>query len=745
MKPAFVRVIIDRGIRRELDYSVPDTLADRIAIGSRVRVPFRDKSALATVLATLDQSDAKGIRPIEALVGEAPTLSPSLLELAHWMSAYYCCPLEAVMRSLLPQVIRRAEISWKKQLVVQPLAKIDNGEIEKLRRRAPRQAELLEAIAKLDRPIPAAQLLKETSLDNQTLRALAKRGSIELREEAIERDPHGDEQFLASTNLELNPEQAAALKKIADALAAPESAKPILLHGVTGSGKTEIYLQSIRGALDRGQSAIVLVPEISLTPQTVERFKSRFAEMHEAVAVLHSHLSQGERHDEWHKIHSGRARIVIGARSAIFAPLKDLSLIIVDEEHETTYKQEEAPRYHARDVAVVRAKVEKCAVVLGSATPSLESYHNATIGKYDLVALTQRVDERQMPMMRIVDLRQERRKEKIAPILSEKLSQAIANRLEKREQTILFLNRRGFSTSLLCSNCGQARNCPNCSVALTFHRHPAVAGRLSCHLCGHTAAVPKKCPECGKDTLVYAGFGTEKVESTVTRLFPKAAVQRMDADSMTRKEAYRETLRNFRAGKIDILVGTQMIAKGLDFPNVTLVGIINADLALHLPDFRAGERTFQLLTQVAGRAGRGETPGEVFVQTYTPFSPSIQFARHHDFAGYFQQELEFRERCDFPPFKHAMLITARSEHEGRAKLSAETLVRRLKEALPAEFTLSDTTPAPLEKLQGQFRFHILLRGRAIMRLSRLVRETLEKLPLPEDVIATVDVDPYQLL
>jgi len=745
MKPAYVRVIIDRGIRRELDYSVPDTLADRIAIGSRVRVPFRDKSALATVLATLDQSDAKGIRPIEALVGEAPTVSPSLLELAHWMSAYYCCPLEAVMRSLLPQVIRRAEISWKKQLVVQPLAKIDNGEIEQLRRRAPRQAELLEAIAKLEKPISAAQLLRESSLDNQTLRALAKRGLIELREEAIERDPHADEQFIASANLELNPEQVAALKKVTDALATPDRAKPILLHGVTGSGKTEIYLQAIRNALDRGRSAIVLVPEISLTPQTVEHFKSRFAEMHEVVAVLHSHLSQGERHDEWHKIHSGRARIVIGARSAVFAPLKDIGLIIVDEEHETTYKQEEAPRYHARDVAVVRAKLEKCAVVLGTATPSLESYHNATTGKYDLVALTQRVDERQMPVMRIVDLRQERRKAKIAPILSEKLSQAIADRLEKREQTILFLNRRGFSTSLLCSNCGQARNCPNCSVALTFHRHPSVAGRLSCHLCGHTAAVPKNCPECGKDALIYAGFGTEKVESTVSQLFPKATVRRMDADSMTRKDAYRETLRNFRTGKIDILVGTQMIAKGLDFPNVTLVGIINADLALHLPDFRAGERTFQLLTQVAGRAGRGETPGEVFVQTYTPFSPSIQFARHHDFTGYFQQELEFRERCDFPPFKHAMLITARSEHEGRAKLSAETLVRRLREALPTEFTLSDATPAPLEKLQGQFRFHILLRGQAIVRLSRLVREALEKLPLPEDVIATVDVDPYQLL
>jgi primosomal protein N' (replication factor Y) len=465
----------------------------------------------------------------------------------------------------------------------------------------------------------------------------------------------------------------------------------------------------------------------------------------DAVAVLHSHLSEGERHDEWHKIHSGRARIVIGARSAIFAPLKNLGLIVVDEEHETTYKQEEAPRYHARDIAIVRAKIEKCVAVLGSATPSLESYHNAAIGKYRLVTLTQRIDEKQMPLMRIVDLRQERRKEKSATILSEKLRTAIAARLEKREQTILFLNRRGFSTSLLCSDCGEARNCPNCSVALTFHRHPAVAGRLSCHLCGHTAAVPKKCPACGKDTLIYAGFGTERVESTVSQIFPKAIVRRMDADSMTRKEAYRETLRNFRTGRIDILVGTQMIAKGLHFPNVTLVGIINADLALHLPDFRAGERTFQLLTQVAGRAGRGETSGEVFVQTYTPFSPSIQFARHHDFAGYFQQELEFRERCGFPPFKHAVLITVRSPHEGRAKLSAETLQRRLKEALPQEFILGDATPAPLEKLQGQFRFHILVRGEAIMRLSRLVRETVDKLPFPENVTVTIDVDPYQLL
>jgi primosomal protein N' (replication factor Y) len=794
-KANYVRVVVDRAIRRELDYSVPQSLAERVGVGSRVRVPFRDKSTLATVVAVPEHSEAKGIRPIEAIVGEAPILSEHLLELAKWIATFYCCPIETVVRTMLPQVIRRAQVGWKKQLFVRPGRNPDAEELEKLRKRAPRQAELLDAISKLEAPVRAAELLRQTSLDNQTLRALVKRGFAELREEAVMRDPHAHEQFIASSNLLLNEEQTRALNEIMQALDSPENARPILLHGVTGSGKTEIYLQAIRAALDCGRTAIVLVPEISLTPQTVERFKSRFSSVPDAVAVLHSHLSEGERHDEWHKIHSGRARIVVGARSAIFAPLKNLGLIVVDEEHETTYKQEEAPRYHARDVAVVRAKMEKCIVVLGSATPSLESYHNAAIGKYRLVTLAQRIDQKQMPLIRIIDLRQERRKEKAVAILSERLSQAIADRLQKREQTILFLNRRGFSTSLLCSNCGEARNCPNCSVALTFHRHSGASfqpasdvqvtnlrhsSRLSCHLCGHTAAVPKKCPACGQDALIYYGFGTEKVESTVAQLFPKAVVSRMDADSMTRKEAYRETLRNFRTGKIDILVGTQMIAKGLHFPNVTLVGIINADLALHLPDFRAGERTFQLLTQVAGRAGRGETPGEVFVQTYTPFSPSIQFARHHDFAGYFQQELEFRERCDFPPFKHAILITVRSTHEARAKLSAETLQRRLKEALaysaeaspkgraysaaptpgnlsglrssrpaakagPQEFILGDSTPAPLEKLQGQFRFHILIRGEAIVRLSRLVRETVDKLPLPEDVTVTVDVDPYQLL
>src|SRR5438876_1955151 len=400
-KPSYVRVIIDRAIRRELDYAVPEGLMNRVGVGSRVRVPFREKSALATVVAVTEQTEAKGIRLIEAVVGEAPILSEQLLELGRWIGACYCCAIETVMRSLLPQVIRRAEVGWKKQLFVQPARNIAQAEFEKLRRRAPRQAELLEAISKLENPIRAAELLRQTSFDNQTLRALARRGLVALRDQAVVRDPHGDEQFIATSNLVLNEEQILALDEIMRSFDVPANARPILLHGVTGSGKTEIYLQAIRAALNRERTAIVLVPEISLTPQTVERFKGRFADAQDTVAVLHSHLSEGERHDEWHKIHSGRAQIVIGARSAVFAPLQNLGLIVVDEEHETSYKQEEAPRYHARDVAIVRGKMENCVTLLGSATPSLESYYNATAGKYRLATLTQRVDQCQMPLIRV--------------------------------------------------------------------------------------------------------------------------------------------------------------------------------------------------------------------------------------------------------------------------------------------------------------------------------------------------------
>src|SRR5438067_2102061 len=418
MHSKFARVIIDRAIRRELDYAIPELLSERVSVGARVRVPFRDRKALATVVALLEETNAKGIREIEAVIGERPTLSKSLLELARWISNYYCCPIETVMRSLLPQVIRKAEVGWKKQQFVESGAAQSPETIEALRRRAPRQAELLAELNKANAPLPVAEILRLLSLNAATLRALAKRGLVKITERAVVRDPHAGEEFVPAPELVLNEEQTAAFAEIARAIASPETARPILLHGVTGSGKTEIYLHAIRETLKRDRTAIVLVPEISLTPQTVERFKSRFAESQNTVAVLHSHLSEGERHDEWHKIHSGRAHIVIGARSAVLAPLKNLGLIVVDEVHGTTYKQEEAPRYHARDVAVVRGKIKKSVVVLGSATPSVESYHKAANGKYRLLTLTQRVDQKQMPLMRIVDLRQERRKQKSAAILS---------------------------------------------------------------------------------------------------------------------------------------------------------------------------------------------------------------------------------------------------------------------------------------------------------------------------------------
>jgi primosomal protein N' (replication factor Y) len=560
--------------------------------------------------------------------------------------------------------------------------------------------------------------------------------------ERMERDPFRKEHFVEDQNLTLNPEQTIAFARVCATLEPLQEGspvpKPFLLHGVTGSGKTEIYLQAIQRVLEQGRTAIMLVPEISLTPQTVERFRSRFAASRHEVAVLHSHLSEGERHDEWHRIRSGRARIVIGARSAVFAPVENLGLIVVDEEHEPSYKQEEAPRYHGRDIAVLRAHLERCSVLLGSATPSLESFHNVSIGKYELLEIASRVDDKRLPYIRIIDMRMESRN----PVISGKLLTAIEARLKKREQTILFLNRRGFSTSMLCEKCGYVCECPNCSISLTFHRG---ANRIVCHICGHLAVAPSKCPECKDPGIRQKGTGTERVEDVVQKIFKTAVVRRMDADVMQRKEAFRETLSAFKVGKIDILVGTQMIAKGLHFPNVTLVGIINADLGLHMPDFRAGERTFQLLTQVAGRAGRGDVEGEVFVQSYTPFSPAIQFSRHHDFTGFWEQEIEFRKQWEYPPFTHLILIQVRSVHQARAEFSIQTLARRLGENLPPEVVLSEPAPAPLEKSHGQFRFHLMLRTKAILRLSRYVRSVLDKMTFPEDVIVTVDVDAYHLL
>ena len=753
--PKYARVLVDDSDGKAFDYELPEAVAGLIQPGSRVRVPVRTRTLLATVIELLDHTEVTGVKLISEVVSAEPILSPLLLRLGAWIADYYCCSLEQAMKAVLPNVIRKAEVGHQVRLFARLAREITEDEKVALEKKAPIQAATIAFLSTASQPVALAELSQKCEANHAVIQALIKKGLILTESTTVERDPHQSETFLPAGKLEMNPEQLAVFARVCAAIehsppqqinacqsleTNPSAPKPILLHGVTGSGKTEIYLQSIQLVLDRGQTAIMLVPEISLTPQTVERFKSRFASTQHEVAVLHSHLSEGERHDEWHKIRTGRARIIIGARSAIFAPCANLGLIVVDEEHENTYKQEETPRYHGRDIAVLRARMEGCAILLGSATPSLESFHNAAIGKYELLKMTMRVDDKKMPFIRIMDMRMESKKS--SSILSERLVTAIHDRLAKREQTILFLNRRGFSTSLICEQCGYVCECPNCSVSLTFHR---AAGRIVCHICGHQAVAPSKCPDCRDPKIKYSGTGTEKVEDAVSKCFPKAVIKRLDADIMTRKDAFRETLAAFRIGKIDILVGTQMIAKGLHFPNVTLVGIINADLSLHLPDFRAGERTFQLLTQVAGRAGRGDVEGEVFVQSFTPFSPSIQFARHHDFDGFWEQEIEFRRQWDYPPFTHLVLIVIRSAHEQRAEFSAQTLHRRLKEQLPPNTNLSEPAPAPLEKSHGSYRFHLMLRSRTVLRLSRHLRGVLEKLTFPDDVIVTVDVDAYQLL
>jgi primosomal protein N' (replication factor Y) (superfamily II helicase) len=743
----FARVVPDQSGQSVFDYEIPEHFAAKVAVGSRVRVPVRTRLVLATVVEILDATEIDGVKAIAEVVSTKSLINPLLIRLGHWVASYYCCPLHIALRAILPQVVRNADMREKQLLFARLVEKPSPEDLAKIEKRTPKQGHVIDFLTGLGEPIAVTDLMQECGVTRATLDALRDRGVIALDRQAVQRDPYSSETFVQADGHEMNPEQQAAFEHIAAAVKNPAIHRPILLHGVTGSGKTELYLRAIELTLALGKTAVVLVPEISLTPQTVERFKSRFAQLQEQVAVLHSHLSDGERHDEWHKINNGSARIVIGARSAVFAPLDNLGLIVVDEEHETSYKQEEAPRYHARDVAVYRAHLEGCAILLGTATPSLESYQNAVTGKYDLVELRNRVDERQMPKIRIIDLRLEGTRGPSASILSETLCKAVRERLAKKEQSILFLNRRGFSTSLVCSSCGHACECPNCSVALTFHRG---ANRLMCHICGHNEIVPAKCPQCKDPRIRYSGAGTEKVEELVGAFFPEAVVKRLDADSISRKNALRETLHDFRTGKIDILVGTQMIAKGLHFPNVTLVGIVNADKGLHIADFRAGERTFQLLTQVAGRAGRGEVKGDVYVQTYTPFHPAIQFARHHDFRGFFDQEIEIRHTTNLPPWLHFVQITLRSESKTHAAFSADTLARRINEAkdsgiLPADTTVSNPGPAAIERSHSQYRFQLTLRSKSITRLSKELHKIMDKLTFPEEVLVSVDVDAYQLL
>ena len=558
-----------------------------------------------------------------------------------------------------------------------------------------------------------------------------------MEQAEIRRNPYFFSNIVPSLPFSLTTEQTKALNCIIKEFDQRDSSV-VLFQGVTGSGKTEVYLQAIQHVLKKNQGAIILVPEIALTPQTVERFRARFGEI---VAVLHSSLSDGERHDEWHRIHTGESKIVVGARSALFSPIHNLGIIIVDEEHESTYKQEESPRYHARDVAVMRGQFENCCVVLGSATPSLESINNVKLGRYKMAYIKKRVDNRKMPLMNIINMNYSVENTGHATLFSKELVQAMYDRLDRGEQIILFLNRRGFSSSIICEKCGYVNYCEKCSVTKNYHKK---MNKLICHICGSEEPLPSHCPECNDPGFRFKGSGTEKIEEIIKKICPHARIDRMDSDTMRTKDSYQTVLNKFRAGKTDILLGTQMIAKGLDFPNVTLVGVLNADISLYVPDFRAGERTYQLLTQVAGRAGRGDVSGEVIIQTYTPKHPAIEAAKKLDASLYAINDLAFRKEMMYPPFAHLVIVTFKAKDEDDIIKHIKVFFHQLKLILPDTVLVSPPLPAPLSRIKGFFRYQIILRSRHTIKITKPIQYLLSKMRFPNTIKIIIDVDAVSL-
>ena len=637
-------------------------------------------------------------------------------------------------------------------------------------RRSPQQQRLLNELLAWTRkdaaPMPQDELLRAAEASPASLRGLVEKGIVQATELRVRRAPvsaHGPRTVAP----ELTPGQQAATNALRTHIAAKQFVSA-LLFGVTASGKTEVYLDAIARTLEAGRSAIVLVPEIALTAQVVDVFIGRFGEQ---VAVLHSKLSEGERHDEWRRMQAGTARIVVGARSAIFAPVQNVGLIVVDEEHEASYKQDNTPRYNAKDLAAHRARLSDAVLLLGSATPSLETYHateedrrqktedrrqqaanggqgasiqnpkskiqNAPIPVR--IEMPQRIDNRPLPSVQVVDLRAEFKERRA--LFSAALTDAMEQRLSRKQQIILFLNRRGYAQFVLCRDCGYASRCPNCAVSLAFHAYDR---SLKCHHCEYTGRAPQTCPDCGGAKIKAFGLGTEKVEEEVLRIFPSARVARMDRDTTAKKGAHTRIIRDFRVGESDILIGTQMVAKGLDFPNVTLVGVVSADTAINMPDFRAAERTFQLLTQVAGRAGRGVNPGEVIIQTFSPDHYAVQAAIHHDYEGFYRQEIVFRKELRYPPFSRFANLICADVLESSASGRADRLAAMLERVLPPDVEIIGPSAAPLSRLKNQFRFHVALRAPVDAPLSDLIRAALEKLPASDRLAVTVDIDPLSM-
>ncbi|MDR7076340.1 primosomal protein N' (replication factor Y) [Neobacillus niacini] len=787
---------------RSFDYLIPDEWLEIIQPGMRVIVPFGPRKIQGFVTEIKAESEFKKLREISEPMDLEPVLNEELLELGNWLTENTLCFKIYAYQAMLPAALKakyekkvmlssdikvhelpaqlhevfynKDTITWdealKKGLVpilqkeaskgnleviylvkgklnkkklkfVSPLRSIADleAELNALPQRAEKQKEVLRYFVLNPEPVELRHLLADLNISAATVKALVEKEFLAEQFMEVYRDPYENRTFTRTEPLPLTDDQQSAIVPI---LASIENKlhEVFLLYGVTGSGKTEIYLQSIQDVIEKGREAIVLVPEIALTPQMVNRFKGRFGNL---VAVLHSGLSAGEKYDEWRKIQRKEVKVVVGARSAIFAPFENLGIIIIDEEHETSYKQEEMPRYHAREVAIERAQKNNCPVVLGSATPALESFARAQKGVYKLLSLPNRMNKRALPAVEIIDMREELRAGNRS-MFSRKLFELLKERIERKEQTVLFLNKRGHSSFVMCRDCGYVMNCPNCDISLTYHK---VKEQMKCHYCGYESFVPNQCPECSSDYIRYFGTGTQKVEDELGKILPEAKVIRMDVDTTGKKGSHERLLKEFHEGKADILLGTQMIAKGLDFPNITLVGVLSADTMLHLPDFRSSEKTFQLLTQVSGRAGRHELPGEVIIQTYTPEHYSVELAGTQDYDLFYNREMMMRKAHHYPPFYYLALITISHEQLMNVVSATEKIAAFVRSRLSNHAVVLGPAASPIPRINNRYRYHCLIKYKREPELFKTLKTILDQYQADpkSGLLVSIDVNPFILM
>jgi primosomal protein N' (replication factor Y) (superfamily II helicase) len=733
-------IVLATGPAQEFDYLVPDALRDQVEAGRRVLVPLGKGNRQVQGYCVRVESRFAGprlLKPLIEVIDRRSLLSPAMLRLTRWIADYYLCPWGQVLETVLPAGVRGqagTRMATLLTLDTQGAKLLAAGDLPDKHRA------ILQLLAGAAEPLTPQELARAAGCSLAPIATLRRKGLIRAKTARVPSARQAELALPRENHLALNQDQQRALDAVLAVLRSKQH-RTLLIHGVTGSGKTEVYIQAIEEVVRYGRQAIVLVPEISLTPQTVERFRRRFG----AVAVLHSHLSDADRHWHWQRIAEGRVSVIVGARSAIFAPTPQLGLIVLDEEHESTFKQEISPRYHAREVAVARAAAENVPLILGSATPSLESWNRAHLGQYQLIEMPRRVLNRPLPEVGTIDLRAEGQRGGSRGSISRLLHQAMQAALQDGGQVILLLNRRGYSTHIQCPACGEVVRCPDCDIALTHHK---TGEQALCHLCDYRTAPPTCCPACESGEIRYWGMGTQKLEAELRARFPNVPLLRMDADTMRAHGAHEKALLAFREGKARILLGTQMIAKGLDFPNVTLVGVIQADTALHLPDFRAAERTFHLVTQVAGRTGRGEKGGRVLVQTFSPDHPAIRSAVRHDYAAFAAEELPLRQVLHYPPFAAMIRLVIRGESESLAKEFAQQLgqiVSAALEARQAQARVLGPAPAPTPRIRGKYRFQIQIQGPDGDQLRAAVREAENQAQPPTGVEWIADVDPLNML